>query len=163
MQRISHLCDVCGDDCTTRTVAHPVTGERVAIPLVIRTTAGVPPGFEYDVDIRTLPLPALLRDIVANPSAHDELCVTCWLARFGAELDWGAYDTKVAAWAEELERRHQMDLETARDRERPRDADLSPRYLEELRQRVMDEAKDSLKPDTLDPDTPELIPRGVKA
>lgn len=83
MQTTDYLCDKCGASCAACTI------DGVAVPLVAYMVIGTPPSYDgppFNLNTKGVKLPAIVREIMAQPIARREWCVKCFAASFGLEL-----------------------------------------------------------------------------
>lgn len=76
------ICDDCGEWCST------VVVDGKLVPLVIYVVAGVPPdygGSAVDLNANGVKVPAVIRELMAQPVARKEWCVRCFARAFGLE------------------------------------------------------------------------------
>lgn len=69
-------CSACGQSIWLTTIERD--GQAVRVPIVVRIIMGQLPNSGEPVDVNAVPVPQLVRDIMALPVARVNLCVPCF-------------------------------------------------------------------------------------
>jgi len=78
MQSNDFICDVCGESCA-----------KCAVPLVAYLVVGTPPSYSgppVDLNAAGVKVPAIIRELMAQPVARREWCVSCFSRAFNLPL-----------------------------------------------------------------------------